>query len=337
MRAYRFGRIYMERFHEPSRLIGADAQHSDVGSAQTHIEDGEMRRVAGVAAEVDAAALALDHIAAPKTSMPVEQPARGRVLRRYESDFHLAADGHFIPPIKFAHILEAQRPDQPRVARGNKDSGRAGLPEQPQRREVEVVVVIGNEQDEIDLRQVAECDAGFAHPPGTSPSHRACALRPDRISQDRNSADLNEEGRVADEGDRNIVDAQPCVEVRHPLILDQARPRAARLAQHFENAPQRWRRAFGQGRVEEAPTVEVIGNRPWVRRTGTLCTVAHPHALQIPIKGAYISSILWRDGRPRWVTNISPMASSERQTTLQRRRILPSCVMYRSTVSGISF
>src|SRR3984957_16048891 len=63
---HRFGRIHVHRPHEPARLIGADAEHRDVGRAEAAPDVGEMRRISAVAAEIDAESAAFDHIPAPQ-------------------------------------------------------------------------------------------------------------------------------------------------------------------------------------------------------------------------------------------------------------------------------
>jgi hypothetical protein len=59
-----------------------------------------------------------------------------------------------------------------------------------------------------------------------------------------------------------VVDCQRLIQLRHALVLDRTRPPTAGLAQHSENAPQRWRKTSDQGRVEEAAAIEVVGYWP---------------------------------------------------------------------------
>ncbi|ARO24655.1 MULTISPECIES: hypothetical protein [unclassified Rhizobium] len=50
-----FGRVHMDRFHEPARRISADSKKRDVRSAKAISDPGKVRRIASIAAEIDAA------------------------------------------------------------------------------------------------------------------------------------------------------------------------------------------------------------------------------------------------------------------------------------------
>ncbi len=265
VRADGFGRIHVERLHEPAGLIGADSQHRDVGRSQPQSYVREMRRVPRIPAEIDEAASTLDHVAAPETLLPVEQAARGAVLCRYENDAQSLADRRFVPPIELTHVREPEWSDQTRVPGGN-ENGRRESTKPLQRCEVEMVIVIVTEQNEIDFGQGIERDTGLAHPPRAKPCEHARPLRPDRVRQDRNVTDLNEKGRVIDERNGDVVICQCCIELRHTPVLDQTRPPTAGLAQHLEDVPQRRFEPVRQGRVEKAVAIEMVGNRPLAPR-----------------------------------------------------------------------
>src|ERR1700680_3039171 len=91
-----------------------------------------------------------------------------------ECDRQRVADPCCVPPVELAHVLKAERTDQPRVACGDKNRRREEFAELPQGREIKMVIVIVTEQDEVDFWQVVECHAGLAHPPGTYPAQRTC-------------------------------------------------------------------------------------------------------------------------------------------------------------------
>ena len=159
--------------------------------------------------------------------------------------------------------MEAERSDQPSVAGGAQHDRRAALLQIAQRRQVEMVVVVVAQQDDVDGRKILECNAGPAHTAWSHETERARPFRPLRIGQDRRVADLDQERRVVDEGDGDVVRRKRLVQPRHAPVLHRGRPAAARLARHLEDASQCRRKALSrQGRIEEAPAVEMIGARP---------------------------------------------------------------------------
>ena len=59
------GRVHVLCAHEPARLIGADRQQRDVRRAEPASDLGEMRPIAGIPCEIDAAGGALQEMPAP--------------------------------------------------------------------------------------------------------------------------------------------------------------------------------------------------------------------------------------------------------------------------------
>src|SRR5262249_62344284 len=101
-----------------------------------------MRRVSGVAAEIDPTPAAFDHVTAPETPAPIEQAARGEMLGRREGQLERAVEADLVPPVELVQTAEPERSEQPSVAGGRQHGRCETLPQSRQRRGVEVVVVV---------------------------------------------------------------------------------------------------------------------------------------------------------------------------------------------------
>ncbi len=80
----------------------------------------------------------------------------------------------------------------------------------PKRRHIEMIVMVVADQNQIDRRKVLESNARWAMPSRSGKWEWRDALRPDRIGQDVDSIELQQCGRVIDEGDTQaaLIDAR---------------------------------------------------------------------------------------------------------------------------------
>src|SRR5690242_7309948 len=109
MRRDGLGRIHVHRLHEPSRLVAADAEEGDIGTAEPLPDGSKMPCISGIAGEIDGPPAAFDEIAAPKAVLPVAQAAGGEMLRRDEGKAAAIAKRECFPPVEFVQLPKADR------------------------------------------------------------------------------------------------------------------------------------------------------------------------------------------------------------------------------------
>ena len=129
-----------------------------------------------------------------------------------------------------------------------------------------MVVMVVADEDDINGRQLLKRDARTAHAAWSAPLHRTRSLRPDRIGQHVDAAELQKERRVIDECERDLVGGQARRRWRMWRIVDPFRPRLflarQRPAQHLPQT------AFANVTgIVKATTVEMIRHHDSLRRT----------------------------------------------------------------------
>ncbi len=189
--------------------VGTDGQQRDL-RLQAMADLFETMEVGGVAGVVDAVAAAAQDVTAVVTVGVVEH-ARAPVAAGRHDDFDLlfnrvGFEGGGLPPFEFGDAAEAEFFDQVAHSQGNdclrRDAGEAfGVAHDPaQGGEIEVVHVRMCEQYRVDGRQVLEEHAGAAL---AAQQDQACGE--DGVDKEVAAGDLDEEGRVADEGDAELA------------------------------------------------------------------------------------------------------------------------------------
>ena len=169
------------RGHEPARSIGTDRDQRDVGRAMAFAHRAEDRAVAiaGVAREIDRARRGLQHEAAPQRHAAIARAARRPMVRRDDSDLRMARERDRVAPVAdgdprirdmaaYDGVVAERRDDQRPVA----------IVEPPERRDVEVIIMVVRQQHRIDPRQILERDAGGGDAPRPREADRARPVGP---------------------------------------------------------------------------------------------------------------------------------------------------------------
>jgi hypothetical protein len=108
---------------------------------------------------------------------------------------------HPLPPVELGDALGRDAPRlEVRADPERADERNIGSREHPQRRVVQMVVVVVRKQHDVHRRHRREghghrLEAARAHPP-----RRRRALTPDRVGEDACSVDLEQDGRVPEHG-----------------------------------------------------------------------------------------------------------------------------------------
>lgn len=185
--------------------VRADGEQGNVW-VEASADLGETVEVGGVPGVVDAGTTNdWSHYVAPVFSVHVAEHARSPMLARGHSD--LQAKGfQFIPPTEGVESFEAHPFDEVGYAVRDDDfwcrtaKAAGGADDSTQGGFVEVVHVGVGDEDEIDGREVADEDAGAAL---AAQDYETGGK--DWIYKDIFSANLEEEGRVAEKGDAGLA------------------------------------------------------------------------------------------------------------------------------------
>ena len=117
---------------------------------------------------------------------------------------------------------------------------------------------------EIDSRQGVEIDAGRANPFGTDPVERTRSLGPDGVGEDIQPRQLDQHGRMVDEGNGDLPGLEGAIQFECRLVGDGVWPfLVAHAGQHLERFPKR--RLLEVTGIKESPAIVVIGNRAFRR------------------------------------------------------------------------
>ena len=93
-----------------------------------------------------------------------------------------------------------------------------------QRRHVEMVIVIVADEHSIDMRQIRETHAGRPVAAAAEIRSGAGDVAPDRIGEQVQAVDLDQHGRVIDEGDAQLTVADVVGRRRRGRHVDPFRP-----------------------------------------------------------------------------------------------------------------
>lgn len=184
-------------------LIGADGKQGDL-RRETRADFVEAGEVAGVSGVIDALGAVLQ-VVSTETAVGVAEDAGAPVLRGCRDDFD-TADVCGLPPVERADFRKAQLLYEVLNVFRHDDEGRlagefAGVADDfAQRWEVEMVHVGVREEHSVDGRKVLDAHAGAAHAMDEDEP-----VREDGIDEEVEAADLKQEGRVADEGDAELI------------------------------------------------------------------------------------------------------------------------------------
>lgn len=148
-----FIRRHVYRLHEPARIVGAYRKKSCVEWPQSSRDLAEFRMPPRVAREENDAIACADCPAAPEGRVPVVGASAGEVLCRGTGDVEIVR-AHALPPVQLGLDRRAASAE-PGADTERGDELRVPMPSDyaPDRRDVEMVVVIVRQQHEIDRRQ----------------------------------------------------------------------------------------------------------------------------------------------------------------------------------------
>src|SRR5438552_10748945 len=135
--------------HHRDRLVGADRQHGETERTEAAPDLGEPREVAAVAREVESPRRTDDDPSAPERRALIGEAAPAPMLARYEMQLD-AGDRTRVPPVELLDRGDAGSPEQIADAQRNEKARVPRSGEHPQRREVEVVVVVVRHEHEVD-------------------------------------------------------------------------------------------------------------------------------------------------------------------------------------------
>ncbi len=152
MRAHGLLGIHVHRGHEPARLVCADRHQRDVDRRHALTDVGEVRRVAGIANEVERDPVDAHDVAAPQRPVAVPRRARGEVLRRHARDLRRT---HFrgLPPVELVDVLAPSSPRGHHAPQAKRRDERRTVADSTERRRLEMIVVVVTDEHEIDRRQ----------------------------------------------------------------------------------------------------------------------------------------------------------------------------------------
>ncbi len=158
-----------------------------------------MRPERRIAREIYPPVRPLDHIAAPKRPVKIENCPAGRVNGRYGMNGE-SRQRPGLPPIQFVNWPDALGAKQPGVT-GRNDEGRIAVGGQPsQTRQVQVVVMIVAEKHGVNTRQIFPGYARVSPSPRTCPRDWTGSVRPHRVGQNSAAAMLKQHRRMVHQG-----------------------------------------------------------------------------------------------------------------------------------------
>ena len=243
--------------HEPARLVGADRQQREVDRPESLADLLEVAPYPVSPAK---------KIRRPSTSMT--NPLHSARLRskgvRAEKCCAGAAVTRSGECSACSHQSSSSMRRNPALrasrafSRGVMSSGSKRRRSRSQRREIAVIVVIVAEKDDEIGGRSSTRTAGGADAARPDERQRARPLREHRIGEEVAGPGLNQERRMANEGDRG---PRPGVERRRRLRLHRhrLRPRRPLLRDHLRDG--RKRPAVRAGRIEEPLPVEMVARR----------------------------------------------------------------------------
>lgn len=179
---------HVHRAHEPFGFVGSDRKEGKARTPETCPDLLEMRSECRVGCEVDRASRRFEPIPAPKRSIAIIQAAGGEVVGGDTCDGAVA-----LPPIQFRFGSDPVPIQNCGDAERNEEAGVVNGRDAFEGCDIQVVVVIVAEQNEVDLRQAFEGEAGRDETLRTSPGEWAGTIAPDGVCEDIQASMLNEE------------------------------------------------------------------------------------------------------------------------------------------------
>ena len=200
VRLHRLLRIHVHGLHEPARLVGADGHQGQVERTEPPADVAEERAIRGVAGEVDPRAGRLDHESAPQRTIAIEA---ARAEKCWAGVSVIGTGARFECCHQSSSSMRWKPVDATsrRLPSGVISSGIELRGEHRERVQVAMVVVVVAEQHDRDRRQVVEPDRRLPHALRSEAIERAGPLRIHRVGEDVAERGLDQERRVADEGD----------------------------------------------------------------------------------------------------------------------------------------
>jgi hypothetical protein len=186
---------------------------------------------------------------------------------------HAAQRGLF-PPVQLHHWRDTLLAQKGGVAQTGQEQRRMCGGQPPERRQIQVVVMVVTYEYQIDGRELLESQPRRMHALRTSPLHRAGAFGIHRIGEHIKSRQLDQEGHMIDEGERDFAGRQRRRQRRHAFILAPSRPFHG-VARKLPAQQIHQRAASRSARIEEVPAIEMITD-------GTVKTGAAAHRLRQP-------------------------------------------------------
>lgn len=161
----------------------------------------------GIAGEEDIAVRERDDEARPQRTIAIGEPAAVPMVAARDVDGDIGAQCELPAPIERARRHAGMAEDAV-IAEARDDHWPVPAPEPFQRRQIHMVVMVMADQDEVDLRQVFEADAGRGDA-ARAEAERAGAVAPHRIGEDVHAVGLDQHAGMADPGDshRRAFDA----------------------------------------------------------------------------------------------------------------------------------
>ena len=220
-------RVHVLVLHEPTRLIGANGQQSEIHDAVARVNLLEVPSISGVACEEDLVPAGLDDEAGPKGAISIGKGSHRPVLGGRGDDLGPFADFNLIPPIALCYAGQSLALQDGTIAQRRDDHGLIGLRDIAERVDIHVIVMIVAHQKQIDLGQVLHRQAGFTNALRAYAPKGADTRGKYRIGENIEPVDLDEKRRVIDEGQVQIADGGPRHDLRRGRIFHLGRPARA--------------------------------------------------------------------------------------------------------------
>ncbi len=160
VRPHGFVGIHVHGAHEPSRLVCADRQDTQIERPLAARDLAELRMIRGVTGEIDGVPTGAQRPPAPEGAHAIEGRATTRVLRRHAGDAQvIGVDG--VPPIELGHGARAPAPNVARDAERREPArGWMAACDGANGPGVEMVVVVVREEHDVDRGQRVEREPG---------------------------------------------------------------------------------------------------------------------------------------------------------------------------------
>src|SRR3954462_4509471 len=134
-----------------------------------------------------------------KTAVPIMQSARREMLCRHVGDL-CAREFGALPPIEFDSRSDARLRKVARVAKTGHSTRAPACAHLTQCRQIHVVVMVVRDQEQVYAGQCIQALSRLPHATRAGKGNWAASLRPNWVGEHADTADLQQERRVTDEG-----------------------------------------------------------------------------------------------------------------------------------------